>query len=150
MSLPATSPRDGTVMAAALLVGPLVGAALFTVPWVAFGLFVSVLTAGGADEAVRAVASFLGLAAMAILFGYLIGAIPAVLAGMVYAGMRRALGERAVVAALSALMVGLPIAVWFGVSGNGLFGFCLVIAHFVLTAVLTWSVVTARWRASRP
>ena len=143
MTLPASSPRDGAVIAAAMLLGPMIGTALLAVPWLAFAVFAAATEGNGPGAVAEAAAGVAGLGALALVFGFVLGAVPAALAGMIYAGMRRALGERADVAALSALMIALPVGLFLGVSGGGLRGFLLVVIHFVLTAILTWGAATA-------
>ena len=148
MTLSARSPRDGTVIATALLLGPLIGTGLITVPWLLFAVFRLASEGFGSEHfglgwVAEAAASLASFGVLAPLFGFALGAIPAILSGMIYAALRRALGERTDVAALSALMVAMPIGVWFGVSGSGLVGFCLVVGHIITSAALTWAAATA-------
>lgn len=139
-------PRDGTVIVAALLLGPVIGTVLLVLP---FSLYLSVLSLvepNAPDGVLDLLIGATGFVGLSVVFGFLLGSVPAVVGGLLYAALRRGLGENAGTAAFCALAVALPIALWLGLSGGGPGGFAVVVTHFVLTGLVTWGVATARWR----
>ena len=145
MSLSADSPRDGTVIATALLLGPLFGTALVMGPYLLIAIG-SLMTPGETKHLAEAARVLALMGVSSLLFGFVIGAVPAALAGLAYAALRRALGERIEAVIFAALTVALPLGLIVGVSGGGAVGFVLIVGHLVLSALGTWGIATARWR----
>ena len=145
MTLPASSPRDGAVIATALLLGPVIGTLIVVVATMVMSAQ-AILATGDRGELLYLPLGAVMLLTFGTVFGLLIGAIPAALAGLLYAALRRSLGENGATATLAAFVVSLPLAVWFGAGGAGHRGALLVIAHVSLSGFLTWFLATARWR----
>ena len=132
-------PSNGAVIAAALLLGPLVG----TILYLAASL---VLTARSGYDAASAPDLF-RVAPLAVALGYLIGSVPAVVGGLIYASLRGRLGDRASTAALAVVPLALPAA-WVAGGSGGLVLAGGAIAFLVMSACLTW-LLAATWHRRR-
>ena len=136
----------GPVIARAVLFGPAIGTTVIVVVWVTVLIAETFRRGGGAAEAAMVLPELLIFVGIAFGYGYLIGAVPAVLGGFIFAVSRYRAGFDRGAAAFAGGILAVPGGALSAMLTNSpLFG-VVTAAHLFISAVLTARVVAWRER----